>query len=97
MEDGEIEEGMVVEENSQLPAPPRKPEKSPYDMLKESKASVEEIVAKILSIKKENKPKPELREHLTQMFLQFVTLRQVISLSLSLLHFYLSIKKKKRN
>ena len=84
MEDREIEEGMVVEESSQLPAPPRKPENSPHDMLKESKASVEEIVANILFIKKENKPKSELREHVTQMFLHFVTLRQVISLSLSL-------------
>ncbi|XP_022768756.1 THO complex subunit 5B-like [Durio zibethinus] len=74
MEDGEIEEGMVVEESS--PAPPRKPEKSPYDMLKESKASVEEIVTKILSIKNENKPKSQLREQVTQMFLHFVTLRQ---------------------
>ena len=67
MEDGEIEEGMVVEESSHLPAPPHKPDKSPYDMLKESKASVEEIVAKILSIKKENKQKSELREHVTQL------------------------------
>ncbi|OMO78927.1 THO complex, subunit 5 [Corchorus capsularis] len=76
MEDGEIEEEMAVEENSKLPAAPRKPEKSPYDMLKESKASVEEIVAKMLSIKTENKPKSELREYVTEMFLHFVTLRQ---------------------
>ncbi|XVF36286.1 hypothetical protein REPUB_Repub19eG0045000 [Reevesia pubescens] len=76
MEDGEIDEGMVVEESSQSPAPSRKPEKSPYDMLKKSKASVEEIVAKSLSIKNENKPKSELREHVTQMFLHLVTLRQ---------------------
>ncbi|XVE70090.1 hypothetical protein DITRI_Ditri10aG0043600 [Diplodiscus trichospermus] len=76
MEDGEMEEGIVVEESSQLSAPPRKPEKSPYDLLKESKASVEEIVAKILSVKKENKPQSELGEHVTQMFLHFVTLRQ---------------------
>ncbi|XVE55890.1 hypothetical protein DITRI_Ditri03aG0193500 [Diplodiscus trichospermus] len=77
MEDGEIEEEMVMEESSQIPASPLKPEKSPYDMLKESKASVEDIVAKILSIKKENKPRSELREHVTLMFLHFVTLRQV--------------------
>ncbi|KAK6256582.1 hypothetical protein QUC31_000041 [Theobroma cacao] len=76
MEDGEIEEGMVVEESSQLPVPPRKPEKSPYDLLKESKASVEEIVAKVLSIKKKDKPKSDLRELVTQMFLHFVNLRQ---------------------
>ncbi|KAK8580990.1 hypothetical protein V6N13_144044 [Hibiscus sabdariffa] len=77
MEDGEIEEEMVVEVRSQSPAPPRKPDKSPYDMLKETKASVEEVVAKILSVKKENKPKSELREQVTQMFLHFVNLRQV--------------------
>ncbi|GMI91154.1 hypothetical protein like AT5G42920 [Hibiscus trionum] len=72
MEDGEIEEM-----GSQSPAPSRKPDKSPYDMLKETKASVEEVVAKILSVKKENKPKSELREQVTQMFLHFVNLRQV--------------------
>ncbi|GLT46961.1 hypothetical protein SLA2020_206860 [Shorea laevis] len=76
MEDGEMEEEMVVEERKQV-TPPTKVEKSPYDMLKESKASVEEIVAKILFIKRENKPKSELRELLTQTFLHFVTLHQV--------------------
>ncbi|KAK8642532.1 hypothetical protein V6N13_011873 [Hibiscus sabdariffa] len=77
MEDGEIEEEMPVEMRSQSPAPSRKPEKSPYDTLKETKASVEEVVAKILSVKKDNKPKSELREQVTQMFLHFVNLRQV--------------------
>ncbi|KAL4334587.1 hypothetical protein GQ457_07G025480 [Hibiscus cannabinus] len=77
MEDGEIEEEMPVEMRSQSSAPSRKPEKSPYDTLKETKASVEEVVAKILSVKKDNKPKSELREHVTQMFLHFVNLRQV--------------------
>ncbi|KAH1065603.1 hypothetical protein J1N35_030590 [Gossypium stocksii] len=76
MEDGEIEEGMVVDERSESPAPPRKPQKSPYDTLKETKASVEAVVAKILSVKKEKKPKSELREQVTQMFLHFVNLRQ---------------------
>ncbi|KAE8715489.1 THO complex subunit 5B [Hibiscus syriacus] len=77
MEDGEIQEEMVVDVRSQSPAPPPKPEKSPNDMLKETKASVEEVVAKILSAKKENKPKSELREQVTQMLLNFVNLRQV--------------------
>ncbi|KAE8659112.1 Abscisic acid responsive elements-binding factor 2 isoform 1 [Hibiscus syriacus] len=54
MEDGEIDEEMAVEVRSQSSATPRKPEKSPYDMLKETKASVEEVAAKILSVKKEN-------------------------------------------
>ncbi|GKU87452.1 hypothetical protein SLEP1_g1848 [Rubroshorea leprosula] len=76
MEDREMEEEMVVEEREQV-APPTKVEKSPYNMLKESKVSVEEIVAKLLSIKRENKPKLKLKELLTQTFLHFVTLRQV--------------------
>uniref|UniRef100_A0A5B6YU10 Putative THO complex subunit 5B-like isoform X1 n=1 Tax=Davidia involucrata TaxID=16924 RepID=A0A5B6YU10_DAVIN len=49
---------------------------SAYDELQQSKTSVEEIVAKMLSIKKEGKPKSELREFVTQMFLNFVNLRQ---------------------
>ncbi|KAM1247028.1 hypothetical protein ACFX2J_043031 [Malus domestica] len=76
MEDDEIEEGMLVEEDASSPPPPKKPEKSPYEMLQESKSSVEDIVAKMIAIKKEAKPKSELRKLVTQMFLNFVTLRQ---------------------
>ncbi|KAK4428977.1 THO complex subunitB [Sesamum alatum] len=47
-----------------------------YDMLRESKASAEEIVAKMLAIKKESQPKSQLRELVTQILLNFVTLRQ---------------------
>ncbi|XP_050363729.1 THO complex subunit 5A [Argentina anserina] len=72
MEDEEIEEGMLVEEEA---APPR-PEKSPYEVLRETKSSVEDVVAKMLSVKKEGRPKSELHELVTQMFLNFVTLRQ---------------------
>lgn len=79
MEDDEIEEGMLVEEEAVQSQ--KKPEKSPYEMLQESKSSVEEIVTKMLAIKQENKPKSELRELVTQMFLNFVTLRQVLKLS----------------
>lgn len=76
MEDGEIVEGVAMEEDAQLSIQ-SKNGKSPYETLRETKASVEEIVAQILSIKKDNKPKSELRELVTQMFLNFVTLRQV--------------------
>ncbi|CAN6721587.1 unnamed protein product [Malus baccata var. baccata] len=77
MEDDETEEGMLVEEDAASPPPPKKPEKSPpYEMLQESKSSVEDIVAKMIAIKKEAKPKSELRELVTQMFLNFVILRQ---------------------
>ncbi|KAL2894660.1 THO complex subunit 5B [Bienertia sinuspersici] len=51
-------------------------EKSPYAMLKESKLSVEEIVAKMLSLKKDDNSNPKLRELVTQMLLHFVNLRQ---------------------
>ncbi|KAK6115911.1 hypothetical protein DH2020_008180 [Rehmannia glutinosa] len=47
-----------------------------YDMLRQSKASAEEIVAKMLAIKKEAQPKSQLRELVTQTLLNFVTLRQ---------------------
>ncbi|KAF5747042.1 THO complex subunit 5B-like isoform X1 [Tripterygium wilfordii] len=77
MEDGEIEEGMLEEEDAQVPQEHHpKTEKSPYEMLKESKTAVEEIVAKMLSIKKEGQSKSLLRELVTQMCLHFVTLRQ---------------------
>ncbi|XP_052202749.1 THO complex subunit 5A [Diospyros lotus] len=67
--DGVGEAGEIAEE---LP----KIRKSPYDMLQQSRASVEEIVAIMLSIKREAKPKSQLRELLPQMFLNFITLRQ---------------------
>ncbi|CAA2986415.1 Hypothetical predicted protein [Olea europaea subsp. europaea] len=47
-----------------------------YDTLRQSKASVEEAVAKMLAIKKEARPKSQLRELATQILLNFVTLRQ---------------------
>ncbi|KAL0360837.1 UNVERIFIED_CONTAM: THO complex subunitB [Sesamum radiatum] len=47
-----------------------------YDMLRSSKASAEEIVAKMLAIKKESQPKSQLRELVTRILLNFVTLRQ---------------------
>ncbi|RDX68369.1 THO complex subunit 5B [Mucuna pruriens] len=77
MEDGEIEEGPVggVEEEEQF-SEPHKSEESPYEMLRNSKGSVENIVADMLSIKREGKPKQLLRDLVTQMFLHFVTLRQ---------------------
>ncbi|VFQ86856.1 unnamed protein product [Cuscuta campestris] len=56
--------------------PERKPEKCPYEILRQSKASVEEIVSSMLSIKKEGKSKSEYRELVTQILLNFVTLRQ---------------------
>ncbi|XP_010494255.1 PREDICTED: THO complex subunit 5B-like [Camelina sativa] len=85
MEDGEIEEGMVTADEIPTPEvtttaettqPPREPGKSPLELLRESKASVEEIVATMLSMKKEGNHKSEIRELLTQMFLNFVNLRQ---------------------
>lgn len=56
--------------------PEHTPEKSPYEVLQESKASVMEIVSKMLSMKKESTPKSEIRELVTQIFINFVSLRQ---------------------
>ncbi|GAB4839320.1 THO complex subunit 5B [Ancistrocladus abbreviatus] len=77
MELGTQDAGGGAEEKAAAPlASPQQQKNMPYDVLKESKTSVEEIVANMLSIKKENKPKSELRELVTQMFLNFVSLRQ---------------------
>ncbi|KAL2318551.1 hypothetical protein Fmac_032427 [Flemingia macrophylla] len=55
-------------------------EESPHESLRNAKASIENIVAEILSLKSQSQPKPlltpRLRELLTQTFLHFVTLRQ---------------------
>ncbi|CAE5959496.1 unnamed protein product [Arabidopsis arenosa] len=51
-------------------------EKSPLELLQETKASVEAIITKLLSIKQQGTPKSENRELLTQMFLNFINLRQ---------------------
>ncbi|CAN1323808.1 THO complex subunit 5B [Linum perenne] len=72
MEDGEIVEAVAMDEDLQL----LKNGKSAYDLLRDSKASVEEIVSQIVSMKKDGKDKSKLRELVTQTFLHFVTLRQ---------------------
>ncbi|KAI4336983.1 hypothetical protein L6164_015448 [Bauhinia variegata] len=80
MEDRQIEEGpvAVAEDVEEDPHSEEqcKLEESPFEMLQNSKASVEKIVTEMLSIKNEGKPKSQLRELVTQMFLNFVTLRQ---------------------
>lgn len=52
-------------------------EKTWYEKLEETRMAMEEIVAKMLFIKKEAKPKSELRELFTQASLLFVQLRQI--------------------
>ncbi|XP_074268875.1 THO complex subunit 5A [Silene latifolia] len=51
-------------------------QKNPQEMLKCSKDAVEDIVSKMLSLKKDGNPKSQLPELVTQMFLHFVSLRQ---------------------
>lgn len=51
--------------------------RSPHDLLAETRASVEEVAARILAIKKDGAPKSELRELVAQMSLLLITLRQV--------------------
>jgi THO complex subunit 5 len=88
MEDGEIEEGSIpmAEEEQQQQQQSFHPhssednqseEESPYETLHNSKSSIESIISDILSIKREAKPKQLLRDLVTQMFLHFITLRQV--------------------
>ncbi|KAF8410071.1 hypothetical protein HHK36_002593 [Tetracentron sinense] len=67
-------EAEVVEDAPLLPQ--HKIEKTAYELLEESRISMEEIVAKMLFIKKEGRSKAELRDPITQMFLHFVNLRQ---------------------
>lgn len=82
MEDGEIEEGSIAMEEQNEQAFPnssedsKSDEESPYELLQNSKSSIESIISDILSIKKEAKPKQLLRDLVTQMFLHFITLRQ---------------------
>ncbi|XP_051151063.1 THO complex subunit 5A-like isoform X2 [Andrographis paniculata] len=47
-----------------------------YGMLRQGKASVEEVVAKMLGIKKGIEPKSQLRELVAQILFNFVSLRQ---------------------
>ncbi|KAK7321689.1 hypothetical protein VNO77_32556 [Canavalia gladiata] len=90
MEEGDTSEEVVVvpvvngnEQGLPHSSPHRNSEEesqSPHEMLRHTKTSIENIVAEILSIKNQSKPKPlltlRLRELLTQTFLHFVTLRQ---------------------
>ncbi|GAB2250291.1 hypothetical protein Droror1_Dr00013650 [Drosera rotundifolia] len=71
-----------IEEAAAAVEPAAAPERMPpssasaYDVLKESKASMEEIVAQMLSIKRGQNPKSQLPELLTESLLHFVALRQ---------------------
>ncbi|XP_042964972.1 THO complex subunit 5B isoform X2 [Carya illinoinensis] len=74
MDEGMMEEAaMVVDEGGAH----RRTGSSPHEILRGSRDAVEEIVAKMLSIKTQGHPKSLLRELVTQMFLHFITLRQV--------------------
>ncbi|KAK6939607.1 THO complex, subunit 5 [Dillenia turbinata] len=77
MDEKMMEEGEVMQEDDAPSTPECKIEDSAYEKLKQARISVEEIVAKMLSIKKDRQSKSELGELVTQMFLNFVTLRQV--------------------
>ncbi|XP_016163112.1 THO complex subunit 5A [Arachis ipaensis] len=52
-------------------------EECPFRLLRDAKASAESIVAEMLSIKRDGKPKSLLRELISQMLLQFLNLRQI--------------------
>lgn len=84
MEEGELAEVELVFATRDKP----KIVKSAYDVLQQSRSSVEDIVAQMLSVKREGKPRSQLRELVTQTFLNFVTLRQVANHFLSLMFFF---------
>lgn len=76
----EEEEGAMVMDEGDAQ---RRAGSSAHEILQGSRASVEEIVANMLSIKTLGHPKSLLRELVTQMLLHFITLRQVPSFLLS--------------
>ncbi|RWW29235.1 hypothetical protein GW17_00006254, partial [Ensete ventricosum] len=53
------------------------PRRTAYELLEETRAAMEEVVSGMLIIKKEGRPKSELRELITQMSLNFIAFRQV--------------------
>ncbi|KAK4745679.1 hypothetical protein SAY87_011991 [Trapa incisa] len=79
----DIEGGMEVDLDTQpFPVYGRLEHRNPpggshVELLRECKASIEDIVAKILAVKRDGIPKSQLPELVTQIFLQFITLRQV--------------------
>jgi hypothetical protein len=69
---------MDVEAPARPPTTTTKPNRrSPHDLLAETRASVEEVAARILAIKKDGAPKADLNELVAQMSLLLITLRQV--------------------
>jgi THO complex subunit 5 len=71
-------EAMDVEAPARPPSTTTEPKRrSPHVLLAETRASVEEVAARILAIKKDGAPKSELNELVAQMSLLLVTLRQV--------------------
>ncbi|CAL0319050.1 unnamed protein product [Lupinus luteus] len=82
MEESEIDEGSIAtadgnEQGFASSDQHRNFDESPYEILQNSKVSVENIVSQMLSIKREGKSKSHFPELVTQMFLHFITLRQV--------------------
>jgi THO complex subunit 5 len=53
--------------------------RNPYSLLEATRTAMEEIAARMLSAKKEGRPKSELRELITRMSLLFISLRKVSS------------------
>lgn len=55
------------------------PTRTAHELLEETRTAMEEVVSGMLLIKKEGRPKSELRELITQMSLNFIAFRQVPS------------------
>ncbi|XP_072952849.1 THO complex subunit 5A [Typha angustifolia] len=63
---------MAMEVDAAGPKP-----RTSHDLLEETRTAMEELASRMLFIKKEGRPKSDLRELVTQMSLHFITLRQV--------------------
>lgn len=80
-----MEIGKAVEIGEAMDTTASSKDRTAFQVLENTRKEVEEIVSKMVQIKKENKSKSQLRELITQASLNFLTLRQAqIPLSLYL-------------
>lgn len=56
---------------------PAKTKRTAHELLEDTRTAMEEIAAKMLFMKKEARPKSDLKELITNMSLLFIALRQV--------------------
>jgi hypothetical protein len=79
----EMEAEVEVEMEMQGPCEEVKGTSVAYDVLSETRGAIEEILARLLFIKKEGRSRAELRELFTQASVAFLSLRQVFQIPVS--------------